>query len=340
MQTHGLSEQEAQTVISGKVRDSTLATYESAWRRWLDYCDRKEIDFWTELNRHEVIRFFSFLFNERNLNGPALNTQQSAMNAIFELCDHDQARATMKAPVVERAISGFIKRRPPKPRYEQSVLLDPLINHLKELGPLASIGVSALRTRAICLMKITALMRSSDIERVDTSTLRWTTEGRCQFHLLNSKTSVGYSGVYTLQPYPDDPDLCPVANLREYMSRTEAARADVSQAPLFLDVQAKRAIGSQRIAKLCLQAMQAAGIKGISAHGLRMASASQLIKTGVSVDEVMSIGHWSSRSTFIKFYVRAYQEMNRNQALLQVRTTTASQVPSLSEDSLLRNHQS
>jgi len=251
----------------------------------------------------------------QGLRGSTYNNQKAAMVMYFRAAK--APTDVLEHPLVGSTIQACIKNRPPQPANEEAFPLDTLMDLMCEWGSVQTITTLQLRLRVIVLLRVCALLRSSDVACVVTDRVQFLEDGTASFVLLNPKTTSGYSTRRILHPLPEEPRLCPVRNLREYLSRTQQARAVIEGHPLILDDALRAGIGAQRIAKLALQCMREAGIEDFPAHALRMASATRLVDSGVSVDEVMVKGDWTSRETFNKFYLRAFQRNNRNSLLLR-----------------------
>ena len=104
----------------------------------------------------------------------------------------------------------------------------------------------------------------------------------------------------------ENANLCVVAAWEEYFSRTRNIPRTKDQ--VFVShSQPFKEIGTERIAKDTLLAMKNAGIDidRFKSHSTRMAVVSKALDLGSSVDDVMRVGRWKSKSVFDKFYNRA-----------------------------------
>jgi integrase len=111
---------------------------------------------------------------------------------------------------------------------------------------------------------------------------------------------------------PNHPNVCPATAIEEYLQRTNIWRNNNKQ-KLFLSIRGQHGpLSSQRIAKYLLQSMKDAGIDidKFKAHSIRGASATKLLDKGVSAEDVMRAGRWSSYSVFNRFYDRASRTVN------------------------------
>eukprot|EP01126_Amoeba_proteus_P033252 TRINITY_DN3261_c0_g2_i2.p2 TRINITY_DN3261_c0_g2~~TRINITY_DN3261_c0_g2_i2.p2 ORF type:complete len:117 (+),score=12.31 TRINITY_DN3261_c0_g2_i2:1205-1555(+) len=74
--------------------------------------------------------------------------------------------------------------------------------------------------------------------------------------------------------------------------------------PFFQSVTHKGApIGTNMIANIRAKHLKAVGVPSkFTSHSIRMAAATALIDKGMTVDEVMTLGGWSSRRVFLQFF--------------------------------------
>ena len=65
-------------------------------------------------------------------------------------------------------------------------------------------------------------------------------------------------------------------------------------------------ISTDTVRNICSNAMRHAGIpKRFASHSLRMAAASKLLDEGMSIEDVMRLGDWTSTLVFTRFYNRS-----------------------------------
>ncbi len=182
-------------------------------------------------------------------------------------------------------------------------------------------SLATLRDKCIALMRLALVSRSADLAAIDVTTLVRTPIGyNVTFsHLKN--TPVGESPETVVLPsYEGDRALCPVAALEAYLLRTANLRRRSTDgvvrqewAGVFLALTGDRkSLSVDRIARLLLALMTAAGVDTAKwrAHSARGASATALLKTGATPDEVMKAGRWKSERVFRDFYNRSVRLLN------------------------------
>ena len=105
--------------------------------------------------------------------------------------------------------------------------------------------------------------------------------------------------------YSEDPNLCVVAVLEEYLKRTQSWRSNASKTQLLLSyVKPHVEVQSSTISRWLKEILKEAGIdiKIFRGHSTRSASSSKAGLAGISTDEILKRGSWSNESTWQKFY--------------------------------------
>ena len=120
---------------------------------------------------------------------------------------------------------------------------------------------------------------------------------------------------------PEDTEVCPVASLRLYLSRTKEQAVSISSPkPVFLT--SKKPLRRARPGNLghwIKDSLRRAGIdtEQFTAHSTRSASSSRARAKGVPVAEILKVANWSSSSTFERFFYRSEGSSEFTRAVLQ-----------------------
>jgi len=102
----------AASLITGSRRKGTNANYESAWRKWSDWCCRKEIDPFG-CNLKFILDFLAELF-DLGFSYSSIGTHRSAISAYHDLID---GLAIGKHSRVCALMTSIFNKRPPTPKY-------------------------------------------------------------------------------------------------------------------------------------------------------------------------------------------------------------------------------
>ena len=107
--------------------------------------------------------------------------------------------------------------------------------------------------------------------------------------------------------------VCPVAALKEYISRTEVLRSKngTFESKLFLSfIKPNKPVSTATIARWIKSVLDSAGVDTsiLKAHSVRGAATTHAYVTGVPVSQILKMADWSSKRTFCKHYLRVPEE--------------------------------
>ena len=136
-------------IIRASWRVSTQSAYNTPVRRWLDFCNRRQ------LNPHQptvsqVLDFLHTLY-ELGLSHSAIGTHRSAISAIVEIPGVPQLGEHW---LVSRFMKGIFHLRPPQPRYTKTWDVNKVLSYLKSLGPNDSLMLKQLTLKTAALLTI------------------------------------------------------------------------------------------------------------------------------------------------------------------------------------------
>lgn len=187
-----------------------------------------------------------------------LNNLRSAVSSTASLWERVKVG---QHPLVAEFMMKVERQRPIEPRYDETWKLDRLIEHIRANYPDNSkLSLEDLRKKAVALVMIAMVERSLDVERIKLSSLQF--RDNAVNYLLRPPKNYkrGGSRFHPIFRVPDSPDVCPVEVLKEYISQM-APHKESSADHVFMTMSSPfKPIGSQRIAKIMLNEMKAAGI--------------------------------------------------------------------------------
>lgn len=114
-----------------------------------------------------------------------------------------------------------------------------------------------------------------------------------------------------LQSFREDPKLCVLSALREYLSRTDKLRSSSNKSKLFISTRKPhKKVTTGTLARWMKSILKAAGIDTeiYTAHSFRGASTSTALAQGVSLQDIINTADWANASTFVKFYKRPLEQ--------------------------------
>jgi integrase len=197
-----------------------------------------------------------------------------------------------------------LKKESKEPRYDDFYSVDALWQHAVKMA--RSGGVLALRNASIVLLRCTTLARSGDVANMLPTLffdgtrilVRCIAKGAVHRAFVISGVVYETVGRYLLESRGSNP--LPSAAMFLRLGNTVINRYGHEQNP---------EIGSERVAKICLEAMHASGIDTdyFKAHSLRGACATAAVLSGVSPHTVRLRGGWRGDASFDLHYGRAHQ---------------------------------
>ena len=223
-------------------------------------------------------------------------------------------------PIVVRLLKGMFNERPPAPRYTSSWEVTPVVESLRSSSE--ELTLLQLSKKVVTLMALSNADRCSDLAALDWDYMRWTSTG-VQFTVvqLTKTRRMGPPRTVLYSALQNDPDICPVSNLRRYIEMT-SPQVNNMKSPKPVFITSRKPFRRARPATLghwIKDSLRSAGVdtKRFSAHSTRGASTSHAKMKGVPVTDILKVANWSSRSTFERFYHRPNDSSAFTRAVLQ-----------------------
>ena len=113
-----------------------------------------------------------------------------------------------------------------------------------------------------------------------------------------------------LSKYRQDPRICVLNYLYQYLKRTEQKR---SSSQLFVSLQKPHdKVTTDTISRWIKYTLSKSGVDTnvYHAHSVRSASSSAAVRSGVSLDEIMNKCGWSNSQTFARWYNKPIINVN------------------------------
>ncbi|KAF9539339.1 hypothetical protein EC957_005529 [Mortierella hygrophila] len=202
-----------------------------------------------------------------------------------------------------------IKERSVKDMKEIDIGLQPILTHFRQQGPNETLDISAL-TRKLCwLIGTCGFLRPSDIWCIDLANDNFAlSEDLCKLPIVFPKETRDGQRIikYTTIKSHEDPLLCPVRTITEYLRRLEGHEImvphhkdeSVLHRPLIRDVRLPRTpVTSQTIGNHIAAITDLLGLPPTRATG-----PTEAIKKGALVDNVVVHGNWSSSMIVNNYY--------------------------------------
>ncbi len=208
----------------------------------------------------------------------------------------------------------ILRANEPDTSTEVDLDLSPIITYLRSFPSNDDMSPEQLTQKLCWLLGMCAFLRPSDIERIDLDHCR-VDEQFISLHIVRPKeTSAGVhkSKSIILRAHSLDRQLCPVQTFKDYVSRLASTKISVPHPtmsslrynPLIRHIKSPELhVGAQRISKHIAGIMSRVNVPpGHRLPKARAAGSTHAAKNGVSVDDIVAQGNWSSRRMFDSFY--------------------------------------
>jgi len=245
-----------------------------------------------------------------NISYSGINTARSALSSVLTVND---CSTFGTHPLVKRFMKGVFEKRPSLPRYTCTWNVSTVLNFLGSLPNIEEITLKDLSHKVVMLMALLTGQRAQTLHALDISTMEMT-ENKITFYITEvlKHTKPGrHQQPVEFLAFEQDPSLCIVLHIKEYLRRTSTHRDNQSKL-LLSYVKPFKPISKDTLSRWVKETLLQAGIdiKTFSAHSTRAASTSTAEAKGIPIQCIMDSAGWSNCTTFVKFYKKPQQVVN------------------------------
>lgn len=249
-----------------------------------------------------MLKFLTHLFDS-GLSYSAINTARSALSALSSAASADHTIGSH--PSVVRFMKGIFELRTPTPRYSSMWDVSVVLDHLKKLGKNSALTFKQLTFKLCALLLLATAQRVQTIHAIRCTEIS-INDKECIIRIVDRLKHTRQRGkgcVLLLQRYKEEPLLCVVETLVEYMKRTDKLRKNTEKL-LLCYAKPHGEASKESVARWMKAVLRNAKIMDFTAHSFRSASSSAMLDSGVPIDHVLKSAGWSNANTFYKFYYR------------------------------------
>lgn len=288
---------EARDIAVSSITASSLRQYETGFKRWWKFCERKKIDSLTA-GIPDVLVFLASEFE----NGASYGTINSFRSAIALLLGpqvgHDER--------IKRFCKGTAKQRPPAPKYESTWDPKVVLDLFSRWPSNNELSLEKLSLKLITLLALITGHRPQTLSLIDIRNINR------KENMLEIKIPgrIKTSGINRKQPtlilpfYPENEKICVAAALQAYLNSSKKVRE--TETALFISYKKPyKTVGTQTLSRWTKSVLKMSGIDTeiFSAYSTRHAATSAACKKGISIDIIKKTAGWTESSkTFTKFY--------------------------------------
>lgn len=262
-----------------------------------------------------MLEFLAELFDQ-GLQYRTINNYRSAISA-----NHIEVEG---APIGEqrdvcRLMKGINNERPPEPRYCATWDVVVPLEFIQSLGENHVLSDKNLTLKLSLLLAITSAHRGSELKKLCVSLMNlheefvdFTLSGK----IKTSKQGKG-NKVSKFHQFVEDRRICPVSCLKAYLERTRSWRYQGDTLGLdqllLSHIKPHSAVSKATIARWIKEILGMSGIDidRYKAHSTRGAATSKASSMGLRIEDIVSQGNWSNKSTFEKFYKKPIDPRGR-----------------------------
>ncbi|EGG16125.1 transposon DIRS-1, partial [Cavenderia fasciculata] len=237
--------------------------------------------------------------------GYASKTITVMRSCIAQIAKIRDNRSVSDDFMVQRVMSGIAHQRPSKPKYNNMWCPLLVFDHIRDQhADSTQLSTKQLLAKSVVLIKLFCLARASDLgkwsfrslDQSITNCIRGTIVNAKEQRNSDSPSALVVKGIMK-------PSICPLATLREYLSRTKAKRSKKSKDAVFIDSSGLPLVDKD-FSSITLSFLDKAGVDTnvYKAHSTRAAMASWLLLNGISLHRVKKLGRWRSNAALEKYY--------------------------------------
>ena len=329
LNTRGYSDK-VSAALAQSVRTSTNSVYDAKWTNYTTWCKQKSCDP-LSLDGPQISEYFVHLFEDVGLSYSTLRGYKASLFTVLASVGvlSDEVRL-----VIKNLFKSFANRRRPKPTevpaWDLGLVLQAFTT--KPFEPLDKCSFDFLSYKFVFLLalatgarrgELLALRRDKAFVRFkDDKTGVWLYPDPDFVPKSRRKAVCGAPPLFLsslstiISKSEPDYSLCPVRCLKYYLARTESPEVHKGRRRLLLpaNLENLNELTPQGLSLIFKRAISAVystidsptvqGFK-VNIHQARLLSHSLAAASNVSLDSILSSGHWASHNTFTSHYLKS-----------------------------------
>lgn len=270
------------------------------------YCDYNGFDPYEPSVRH--VTDFLRLLLEDGASFSTINIARCALSAVLETGTYHTIGSH---PMVSLVVKGCGNINPPQPKYDSTWDVSTVFKLFHKWGRNSRLSLLKLSQKLTVLLLLCTAQRGQTIWKMHLSGMVLTDFGvrfRMRHQLEHNKPGEPLSSIKVVE-YKEDPLICPIRCLKEYIFRTKNIRKGEDQ----LLIKSRKPYGKisrNTVSSWTKKVFRAAGIdtKRFASHSTRAVSTSAALKEGINLNTLLQQASWKSADTFAKHYNKAIED--------------------------------
>lgn len=275
--------------------------------KFQEFCVRNNHTSFPVITCRLGIDFLAEMFSA-GLSYSSINSARSAISQLTTLSDSPLSFGSH--PHTSRFLKGVYYMRPPRPRYDSTWDVQPVLSYVARLK---LDGLKNLTLKCVFLLAISTGQRVQSLAALD---IQFMTKSPDKISFMIKKplktSKPGKSQGVDVHRFSDASrsDICPLRCTLKYLEATRTLRDSNN---LFISyLRPHKPVGAQTISRWISDVLSKAGVDTkYGAHSVRHASSSKAAALRVPVDRILQTVGWANEQVFAKFYRRTIDD-NRN----------------------------
>lgn len=242
------------------------------------------------------------------------------MSSFIKINDSSETFGNL--PSVKRFIKGVFGKRPYFPLKDKVSTWDTtvVLKFLESWYPNEDLNLKELTLKLTMLLALLSGQRCQTIHSLNTKNMKLSKD-KCIFYvfdLLKHSKRGSHQEPIQFLAFPDNPAICILRVLTEYVNRTNKLKADNGETKLLISHQKPhKAVSKDTVCRWIKEVLKLCDIdiQQYTAHSTRSASTSAATKAGLPLATIMSAAGWSRENTFTMFYKKEVKN-NFGQSLM------------------------
>ena len=332
LQHHGLQPGTARHIANNGWHQSTGTGYATCTHRWLRFCAEAQKDKY-DMNVDNCLEFFSFLTNRLHIPLSHLRICRSFLSISRKLARMPYSENDIA--LLKKYLNGVINEKPQmvkKPHTSWDV--ECLLKYFQTIPDNNSLPIPTVAGKLALLILLSTMCRSGEVVHLRMSQIEILHNGRkVVFHIPTPTKTMNFDTFQhhglqhlTISKLPEEPKICPVQCLQDYIHRTNTLRCGEDK--LFIIAETGKGAARQTVLRWICRHFKNAGILNYAVHSTCAASSTTALLMGMSVDEIVAKVGWLNNTTFVRVYMRPLQKFtNTYSTFAEQKKSTHPRIP-------------
>jgi len=296
-----LNAQAVEDLLAAKLAPTgTNLSYRKNQLRFLEWAIKNGVSF-TSFTPVELVNFLSDIRSRYNLQVATLKTVRAAVAHL-----HNEPTGIRKSELINSYIDTMMKQAPPVPIHRPTIDISPALTYARSIVSRTTISIKLLQQKLVFLLAMAAFLRPSDLARIPYNSCSITDTGCLTLQVVAPKETRRKRRIikpFTIHPHTSDIELCPVQGFKALHDHSGlASRPPGSQ--LFV----KSHLIQQPLSSSTISSWLHRDFIALCTSepnvSIRSLASSRALDLGVSRDDIVTLGNWTSSSTFENHYQR------------------------------------